>query len=155
MSDNQDHQQVEGSTTTATRAKKQKKNTRQSSVQKANKRQRTKSATLPPKNLLLPPFMMERISKELLQDDPERASVCLLELAQLFRRQSALCLQQAERLDGSTMEEDVRPSRFSLSQKLDRQNVLCMVDKSADLMLETQQMLDTIESRLVPYRDVR
>jgi hypothetical protein len=98
--------------------------------------------------------MMEAISNKLNSED---ASECLLHLARVFREQSALCLQQAERLDRMAADQDddpqVRPaSRESLVMRLQRQNLTTLVDKSADIMIQCQQKLDSIESRLVPFR---
>jgi hypothetical protein len=98
--------------------------------------------------------MMEAISNKLNGED---ASECLLQLARVFREQSALCLQQAKCLDRMAADQDddpqVRPaSRESLVMRLQRQNVTMLVDKSADIMIQSHQMLDSIESRLVPYR---
>lgn len=98
--------------------------------------------------------MMETISNELNGED---ASECLLQLAQVFREQSALCLQQAERLDRMAAEQEeggpqVLPvSAESLLMQLQRQNVIALVDKSADIMIQSQQMLDSIENRLAPF----
>lgn len=98
--------------------------------------------------------MIEAISNKL---NGENASECLLQLARVFREQSELCLQQAERLDrmaaAQVDDPQGRPaSREYLAMRLQRQNVITLVDKSADIMIESQQMLDSIESRLVPFR---
>jgi hypothetical protein len=110
-----------------------------------------------PQNTMMPLpqlVMMEAISNKL---NGENASECLLQLARVFREQSELCLQQAERLDrmaaAQVDDPQGRPaSREYLAMRLQRQNVITLVDKSADIMIESQQMLDSIESRLVPFR---
>jgi hypothetical protein len=98
--------------------------------------------------------IIETIAKKLNGED---ASECLLLLARVFREQSALCLQHAERLDRMAADQgedgpQVLPvSRESLSVQFQRQNVTSLVDKSADIMIESQQMLDSIENRLAPF----
>ena len=98
---------------------------------------------------------MEAICNKLNSDD---ASECLLQLARVFREQSELCLQQAERLEriaaGSYKDGDDpqgAASRENLVMRWQRQSLITFVDKSADIMIQCQQMLDSIESRLVPF----
>jgi LAS superfamily LD-carboxypeptidase LdcB len=116
----------------------------------ARKKQPSNEPTMPISQLA----MIETIANKL---DVEDASECLIQLARVFREQSALCLQQAERLDrmAADQEEDgpqVLPmSRESLLMQLQRKSVLALVDKSADIMIQSQQMLDGIENRLVPF----
>lgn len=142
----------EGTTTAAT-----------ATAARPNKRQRTDSPVVAPaSSSLIPESLVDFIMTKLQQDgDENQVSETLLQLARVFREQAALCLFQAERLDrlalqGEDEEPDVadivgKMSNESSFTRLQRQNVESLVGQSADIMLQCQDTLDSIESSLVPW----
>ena len=123
---------------------------------KRKRPQKQSFETFPPLTSI-PASLVDYILTKLQEGDD--VGETLLQLARLFREQSALCLQQATRLDrmaeenerseGSEYIENV--SDESHTTRLHRQSVVYFTEKSADMMLQCQEKLDSIESRLVPW----
>lgn len=136
--------QAEESTTTKTTRKKRKR--------------KRGSERPPPPSHMIPESLIDYVLSKLQEGDEKEVGETLLQLARLFREQSALCLQQAERLDRMAIDQErseepkfiTNVSGESLSTRLSRQNVVSFVGKSADIMIQCQETLDSIESRLVP-----
>jgi hypothetical protein len=119
------------------------------------KRRRTDKSVPPAGSFMVPEPLVNFVMTKLQQGDENQVSETLLQLARIFREQAALCLFQAQRLDCLAAGEEPpnvleAVSSESYSSKLQRRNVECFVNQSADLMLECQEKLDFIESRLVP-----
>jgi len=123
------------------------------------KRKRQQSSELPPPSSGKIPESLVDYILEKLEGDETEVGETLLQLARLFREQSALCLQQAERLDRMGVDHERREevkyienaSDESFSVRLHRQSVVSFVGKSADMMIQCQETLDSIESKLVPW----
>lgn len=117
------------------------------------------AATLPPPPSIIPESLMEYVITNLQSGDESTVRETLLRLARLFREQSALCLQQAQRLDRMAVQQEEfdetevmqHVSTESCSSAMQRQNQLCLLAKSSDMMIHCQETLDSIESRLVPW----
>lgn len=127
---------------------------------KTRKRKRTtleNTSLPPPPSGMIPESLMNHVLTNLRQGDENAVRETLLRLARVFREQSALCLQQAQRLDNMAVEHEQGDGLIenitndSYSTRLHRQNVHFFVGKSADMMIDCQEKLDSIESRLVPW----
>lgn len=119
------------------------------------KRRRNDNSVPPAGSFMIPEPLVNFVMTKLQQGDENQVSETLLQLARIFREQAALCLFQAQRLDCLAAGEESpnvleAVSSEWYSSKLQRQNVESFVNQSADLMLECQEKLDFIESRLVP-----
>lgn len=106
----------------------------------------------------IPESLVDYFLTKLQEGDDDVGETCL-QLARLFREQSALCLQQATRLDRMAEENEHNEeseyienvSDESHATRLHRQSILYFTEKSADMMLQCQERLDSIESSLVPW----
>ena len=122
-------------------------------------RKRKQIPRVPPPPGMIPESLIDHLLENL-QGSEQVVSETLLQLARIFREQSALCLQQAERLDRMAVEQEPcgppvfieNVSSESLSTRWRLQNVECFVEKSADLMIQCQEKLDAIETALVPWQ---
>ena len=132
-------------------------NPTEKAASRPQKRQRTDNSVPPAGSFMIPESLVDFVMTKLQQGDENQVSETLLQLARIFREQAALCLFQAERLDCLAAQEEPPNvlegvSSESYSSKLQRQNVESFVSQSADIMLECQEKLDSIESRLVPWK---